>query len=128
MRRYALALFVVSVAPAADFVGNRACAECHAAIYRSYMRTPMAQSSGKVSSGNETFDKSEFRDTRGAFAYKVTPDYRLEYTQQRVAQPITGVRSLAYFIGSGAAARTFLTDEAGFLFESPATYYRQSAS
>ena len=28
------------------YVGNETCAKCHAAIYASYMRTPMAQSSG----------------------------------------------------------------------------------
>lgn len=117
-------------AHAADFVGNRACASCHPAIYRSYMRTPMAQSSGKVGmqEQKESFDRAEFRDALGAFSYKVDPDYRFEFTQQGGSRPITGVRSLAYFIGSGAAARTFLIDEGGFLFESPVTYYRQSAS
>ncbi len=35
---------------------------------------------------------------------------------------------LSYFIGSGAAARTFLIQDNGFLFESPVTYYHQSAS
>ncbi|HWF08705.1 MAG TPA: tetratricopeptide repeat protein [Bryobacteraceae bacterium] len=119
-------------ADSADFAGNKACAGCHAAIYRSYMRTPMAQSSGKVGSEGpqlkETFDRAEFRDTRGAFTYSVTPDYRFEFNQPGASQPIAGIRALAYFIGSGAAARTFLMDQDGFLFESPVTYYRQSAS
>jgi cytochrome c-type biogenesis protein CcmH/NrfG len=90
----------------------------------------MAQSSGKVGieDPKETFDRVEFRDDRGAFSYRVSPDYRFEFAQQGVRQPITGVRSLAYFIGSGAAARTFLMDDGGFLFESPATFYRNSAS
>ena len=129
----------MSVALGADFVGNKACSPCHAAIVRAYMRTPMAQSSGKVGTQEkETFDHAEFRDARGAFAYRVRPDYRFEFTQQGVSQPIAGVRALAYFIGSGAAARTFLIEvleksdlemrDGGFLFESPVTYYRQSAS
>lgn len=92
----------------------------------------MSQSSGKVGTPDlslkETFDQTEFRDTRGAFSYKVAPDYRFEFTQQGANQPITGVRALAYFIGSGAAARTFLINDGGFLFESPVTYYSQSAS
>jgi len=130
MRRILVALLAVSCAFGADFVGNKACAPCHAAIFRAYTRTPMAQSSGKVGieDSKETFDRAEFRDDRGAFSYSVSPDYRFEFTQQRVRQPITGVRSLAYFIGSGAAARTFLMDDGGFLFESPATFYRNSAS
>jgi predicted CXXCH cytochrome family protein len=128
----------MSGALGADFVGNEACAPCHAAIFRAYMRTPMAQSSGQVKAREPgqtvvTFDRAEFRDARGAFSYNVAPDYRLEFTEQGSKQPITGVRALKYFIGSGAAARTFLIDDprtggGGFLFESPATYYRQSAS
>ena len=90
----------------------------------------MAQSSGKVGTEDqkETFDRAEFSDAHGAFSYKVAPDYRFEFSQQGVAKPITGTRVLKYFIGSGAAARTFLIDEGGFLFESPVTYYRQSTS
>jgi predicted CXXCH cytochrome family protein len=136
----------MSSAFGADFVGNRACAPCHATIYRAYIKTPMAQSSGRVGTEDpkEAFDRAEFRDARGAFSYKVTPDYRFEFTQlgftqQAARQAIAGNRALAYFIGSGAAARTFLIDareigdarergDAGFLFESPVTYYRQSAA
>ncbi len=120
----------MSCASGADLVGNRVCASCHAAIFRAYMRTPMAQSSGKPGAGDlkETFDRPEFRDDRNAFSYKVSPDYRFEFTQQSASQPITGRRDLAYFIGSGAAARTFLIDDGGFLFESPVTFYRSSAS
>jgi Tetratricopeptide repeat/Cytochrome c554 and c-prime len=135
MRRFPVALLAASCAFGADFVGNNACAACHAAIFRAYSRTPMAQSSGKVGTEDpkETFDRAEFRDDRAAFSYRVAPDYRFEFTQQGVRQPITGIRALAYFIGSGAAARTFLihdleVGDGGFLFESPVTYYRQSAS
>ena len=135
MRRLSVALLAVSCAFGADFVGNKACSTCHAAIYRSYTRTPMAQSSGRVGAQDaiETFDRAEFRDDRGAFSYRVTPDYRFEFSQQLTRQPITGIRALSYFIGSGSAARTFLihdseAGDSGFLFESPATYYRQSAS
>ena len=135
LRRFPLVLLAASCAYGAGFAGNKACAPCHGAIYRAYMRTPMAQSSGKVGTQTpkETFDHAEFRDARGAFSYKVAPDYRFEFTQQGAAQPIAGARALTYFIGSGAAARTFLIadsdmGDSGFLFESPVTYYRQAAS
>jgi cytochrome c-type biogenesis protein CcmH/NrfG len=135
VRRFGLALLIiygVTGASSADFVGNKACSGCHPAIFRSYMQTPMAQSSGKVGAQDlnmkETFDRAEFRDTHSAFSYKTAPDYRFQFSQQGTTQPIAGVRELKYFIGSGAAARTFLIDEGGFLFESPVTYYRQSAS
>jgi len=130
LRRLPLVLLALSGSFGADFAGNKACAPCHAAIYRSYMRTPMAQSSGKAGAEEpkEAFDRAEFRDAHGAFSYRVAPDYRFEFTSLDSRQPIQGVRALAYFVGSGAAARTFLIDDAGFLFESPVTYYRQSAS
>jgi hypothetical protein len=123
-------LSAASTALGADFVGNKACAGCHAAIYRAYMATPMAQSSGRpgTQSAKESFEHAEFQDNRGAYSYRVTPDYRFEFTQRGGVPPIAGMRTLAYFIGSGAAARTFLIDDGGFLFESPVTYYRQSAS
>jgi thioredoxin-like negative regulator of GroEL len=130
MRRFLVALITVSCAFGADFVGNQGCAPCHAEIVRAYARTPMAQSSGKAGTqiSKESFDRAEFRDDTGAFSYKVSPDYHFEFAQQSGRQPITGSRALAYFIGSGAAARTFLIEDSGFLFESPVTYYRSSAS
>jgi hypothetical protein len=130
MRRFLVALLSFSAAFGADFAGNKVCASCHPAIYRAYMRTPMAQSSGTAATGdpNITFDRATFRDDRNAFSYTVSPDYRFQFTQQRATQPIAGTRALSYFIGSGAAARTFLIDDAGFLFESPVTWYRNSAS
>jgi hypothetical protein len=127
-----LALVFLSLCPAfgAELVGNRVCASCHAAIFRAYMSTPMAQSSGMAGTGDlkETFERADFRDDRNAFSYTVSPDYRFDFTQQNSPQPLTGRRNLAWFIGSGAAARTFLIDDGGFLFESPVTYYRNSAS
>jgi TPR repeat protein len=130
VRRFPVAFLAVSCAFGADFVGNKSCEPCHADIVRAYVRTPMAQSSGKVGTQDlkESFDHAEFRDDRGAFSYTVSPDYRFDFAQQNTRQPITGRRALSYFIGSGAAARTFLIDESGFLFESPVTYYRNSAS
>ncbi|MEP7351734.1 MAG: tetratricopeptide repeat protein [Acidobacteriota bacterium] len=98
----------------------------------------MAQSSGKVGTqaSKESFDAAQFRDASGAFSYTVRPDYQFEFTQlapvtqgiqqQGVQEPIAGRRNLAYFVGSGAAARTFLIDSGGFLFESPVTYFRRT--
>ena len=134
LTRFLLASLATSCVFGADFVGNTACSACHAAIVRAYSRTPMAQSSGKVGAqdGTVTFGNAAFRDARGAFAYTVRTDYRFEFAQlnrQPDAQPpIGGIRDLAYFIGSGTAARTFLMNSGGFLFESPVTYYRNSAA
>src|SRR5712692_8509238 len=101
LRRFPLVFLAMPGALAADFVGNKACAPCHAAIYRSYLRTPMAQSSGTVGTQDvsESFDRAEFRDDRGAYLYRVAADYRFAFIQQGAREPISGLRALTYFIG-----------------------------
>jgi len=89
----------------------------------------------------ESFDRNEFRDSLGAFAYRVGQEagsYFLEFRQQGGKQPgtllpgtagqIQGRRRLEYFVGSGAAARSYLLSYEGFLYEAPAAYYSSSAS
>jgi len=70
---YALLLAIAFGADGAESVGSQACASCHAGIYRSFIRTQMAQSSGRVGAqeSKEQFDRPEFRDSSGAFAYTV---------------------------------------------------------
>ena len=95
MRRFAVALLGVSCAFGADFVGNKSCAPCHAAIFRSYVRTPMAQSSGKVGTQDlkESFDRAEFRDDR---AYRFLIHDRDSIFSQDLDKAVTamGVRVL----------------------------------
>jgi hypothetical protein len=102
------------------------------------MRTPMANGSGRVGTGEmrERFDRTEFRDSIGAFAYRVDQEarsYFFDFLQQGTKQPITtqpigGRRQLEYFVGSGAAARSYLLNVEGFLYEAPVAYYSRSAS
>jgi len=130
---FALSLALSLPAAAAEFVGSKACAACHASIYRSYMATPMAHSSGRVgaSETRERFDRPEFRDSQSAYAYRVEQKagaYFFEFTQQHAAQPVQGRRQLEYFVGSGAHARSYLLSVDGFLYEAPVTYYSNSAS
>ena len=114
-------------------MGSQACVPCHAAKYRSFMQTPMAQSSGRAgTSGSfERFDRTEFRDSRNAFVYSVSRDqqgYYFEFRRQGAKQPIQGRRRLEYFVGSGAVARSYLMSIDGFLYEAPVTYYSASES
>jgi Tetratricopeptide repeat/Cytochrome c554 and c-prime len=98
----------------------------------------MANGSGRAGTGEprERFDATEFRDSGNAFAYRVGQDagkYFFEFQQQGAkqpgtAQPIQGRRQLEYFVGSGAAARSYLLSYEGFLYEAPVAYYSSSAS
>ncbi len=131
--RLAILVAVVRCAGAADSVGSQACARCHAAIYRSFMATPMAHSSGRVGTGEpkESFAHAEFRDARGAFSYRVGQQagmYYFEFAEQDARQPVRGRRQVEYFVGSGAAARSYLMSAGGFLYEAPVAYYRNLAA
>ena len=80
---------------------------------------------------HESFDRVEFRDSGGAFAYRVGEEagnYFFEFQQQGAKQPVEGRRQLEYFVGSGAAARSYLLSYEGFLYEAPVAYYSNSAS
>jgi len=117
----------------ADFVGSQACAPCHAEIFRNFMRTPMAGSSGRVgtSGTKERFENPEFRDSFGAFSYRAGAEsgkYYFDFVQQGSSQPVKGRRYLEYFVGSGAAAHSYLLSVDGFLYEAPVTFYSNSGA
>lgn len=134
MRCLLLSLFAITLcADGADPVGSQACAACHAEIYRSFMLTPMAQSSGRVGTAEakEQFGSVEFRDTHNAFSYTVgqdAGDYYFDFRRVAAPPPLTGRRKLDYFVGSGSEARSYLMNVDGFLYEAPVSYYRNSAS
>jgi len=128
-----VSLLVVFLASAAVPAGSQACAACHAAIYRSFLRTPMGQTSGKIddAAANALSVRAEFRDSAGQFAYGVGRDaagFYFDFRQLGAQQPMQGRRQLQYFVGSGTAARGYLFQVDGFLYEAPVTYYRSSAS
>jgi len=81
------------------------CTPCHREIFERYMRTPMARSSGAV---KESLGPATFGDYRLAGHSMETGGWKKE---------------LAYFIGSGATARSYLIASDGFLFEAPVAYY-----
>jgi hypothetical protein len=79
----------------------------------------------------ERFDRTGFRDSHGAFAYRVVEEagkYFFTFLEQGTREPIQGRRQMEYFVGSGAAARSYLMSVDGFLYEAPVAYYSSSAS
>ena len=93
----------------------------------------MARSSGRAGNAEATerFDAIAFRDTAGAFAYTVGRQgvaYYLDYRGLGAKQTVQGRRNLEYFVGSGNAARSYLINTDGFLYEAPVAYYTTSHS
>ena len=111
--------------------GSAACAGCHADIYRKYMATGMARSSGRVGAGGfaEQFTAASFQDPKTGASYRITKTkdaYRMEF-----ARPTTGVRGerdLRWFIGSGRVGRSYVFSVDNFLFQAPVSYYSSPAS
>ena len=93
----------------------------------------MAHSSGRVGTAEtpERFDAASFRDSQNAYAYSVSRQgaaYSFEFRQQGARQPIEGRQQLEYFVGSGHAARSYILNIDGFLYEAPVAYYTNTNS
>lgn len=126
-----LILAATAFSNADDSVGNAACAPCHAEIYQSYSQTPMAQSSGEVGSSLFPADLSgsRFRHSKSGVRYQITREkdsYFLEFEREagRAGEDaLRGRRDLSFFVGSGAAGRSYLFSTEGFLFQAPVSHY-----
>ncbi len=112
-----------SAAPDANgYVGNEACARCHAAIFESYRRTAMAHASGPAS---ENLIAGDFLHKKSGVNYRIyTQDGKVWLSFDRPGDPsVRGKRELLYYIGQGRRGRTYLFSVDGFVFESPVNWY-----
>ena len=103
-------------------VADASCAQCHRAIYNSYLLTPMANASGPAAE----------RFTTGSYNHALSHvDYTLEKVDGRPVLAWTnhnvpggsGKRDLSYFFGSGHLGTTWLYSVNHYLFESPVAWY-----
>jgi len=126
MKRFCIILVCALPSAAADagWAGSKVCANCHAEIYHKYSATGMALSSGPAAffgvpeqyfAGNSGYEYSVVRKDGNLFLDFRKPDAN------------GARRELAWFIGSGAAARSYLIAVDGFLYEAPATYYSRTS-
>jgi hypothetical protein len=124
---YALLMILAAAAASAE-TGSAACAACHPAIYKSYTRTPMAMSSGRVGAGGfqEKFGRGEFSHALSGVSYRVYRDGNqplFSFDFAASGTRIHGTRPLEYFIGSGTVGRSYLFSVEGFLYQAPVSYY-----
>jgi tetratricopeptide (TPR) repeat protein len=105
-----------------SYIGNFACAGCHAAIYNSYQRTPMAHASGPAT---EDLKPASFVHTRSGVRYQIySADNKAWLRFDRPNDPeINGKRQLLDYIGSGRRGRSYLFAVDDFFFESPINWY-----
>lgn len=109
-------------ADASGYVGNEACAKCHAAIYDSYMRTAMAHSSGPA---DEDLIAGEFTHKPSGVHYAIYRDgQKVWLSFDRPGDPaVNGKREFLDYIGQGRRGRTYLFSVDSFVFESPVNWY-----
>jgi len=76
----------------------------------------------------ESFERASFVHGKSGLQYRVRSDkygYSFEFSRTPNGT-LRGEKQLTYFVGSGAAARSYLINAGGFLFEAPVAYYAQS--
>ena len=104
------------------YVGNEACAKCHASIYDSYAHTRMALASGPAA---DNLISGDFSHKKSGVSYRIYAQYGKAWLSfERPGDPsMRGRRQLLYYIGQGDLGRTYLFSQDGFLFESPVNWY-----
>ncbi len=111
----------------ATYVGAQRCAECHADEHATYLQTAHSRSMSEVDPGAQPPDGS-FEHAASGRRYRV---YRKDgQLRHRESIPLPGGDEielcdypLSHLVGSGRFARTYLVEDAGFLVESPVTWY-----
>lgn len=114
------------------YVGDAACATCHEDLYASYQEHGMAQSFYPLTAEVAVEDFAAapvYNEANNLYYRSFTRDGRFFQEEYRVAGGRTVhrlVREMNYVVGSGSAARTYLTAEGGRLYELPLTWYPQA--
>lgn len=116
-----------------EYVGDVACATCHEDLYAGYQEHGMAQSLYPLTPENavEDFDAPPIYHAASNLYYRVVArDGRFFQEEYRVSGGRTThrlVREMNFVVGSGSAARTYLAEEGGRLYQLPLTWYTQAA-
>ena len=105
---------------------DSSCAKCHETIYRRYLKTPMANASGRA------MDRAlpgGFSHATSGVEYRVSVESDalwLSYERAGDAS-LRGRQRLDYFLGSGHLGVTYLYTIHGYLLESPVAYYAKKS-
>ena len=122
----------LNLGPQATYVGDATCATCHGELYASYQTHGMAQSFYPLTPESAVADFSgvEVMHEPTGFVYLARREGD-QFVQEEYRRDPDGtishrlVRPMDYVVGSGSAARTYLSEENGRLYELPLTWYTQ---
>lgn len=110
------------------WIGRDRCVDCHFDIGRDYQATAHAQALQPVNLPNEP-DDAEFFDRASRRHYRIYREgdelrHRESIRTRQGDDLVLADHPLQWAIGSGRFSRSYLTEQDGFLVESPATWYR----
>jgi hypothetical protein len=114
-----IGLVIACALPA--FSGQRPCARCHPSEVQGFLATPMGQSLGPPGRGPSGSFYHNISGTR--FSVRSWPGHM---TQRMERGGLASQYSIAYSVGSGAHAVSYLIEVGNHLFESPLSYYARS--
>lgn len=122
----------LNLAPDVAYVGDASCATCHEDQHAGYQGHGMANAFYRLTPDNvvEDWGGVALAHPTSGYQYEVRRDgdrflqveYRLGPDGARTHEL---TRSVDYVVGSGSAARTYLTESNGRLYELPLTWYTQ---
>ena len=103
-----------------NYLGDEVCAKCHASIYQSYKKTPMAHASGLAL---DNLIPADFTHRDSGVHYRIYSEGGRAWLSFDGNNAVHGKRELLYDIGSGRRGLTYLFADDGFVFESPINWY-----
>jgi Flp pilus assembly protein TadD len=123
------------------YVGDRACADCHHDVATTYRHHPMGRALAPVvaNAPPERYEKAAFNPfvapdpfVAGGLHYGVAARDRRVFHREWAADADGKVLAeteaeAAYVVGSGKAARSYLINRDGYLFESPISWFPQAS-
>ncbi|WP_412061004.1 tetratricopeptide repeat protein [Rubrivirga sp. IMCC45206] len=122
----------LNLADGVAYVGDATCATCHEELYASYQAHGMANSLYRLTpeTAVEDFSGVAVRHPASGFVYVARREgdrfVQEEYRETGEGTDHRLVREMTYVVGSGSAARTYLSEENGRLYELPLTWYTQA--
>lgn len=125
-------------APAQDYVGSAACAECHAEICNLYKTHPMGRSLGEVTAVSPVEDYVENTSFAPPPSSRINLSWRYfverhdgrvfhrEVAYDPLGEVVYDQRvPIHYAVGSGQRGRSYLINREGLLFMSSVTWYSE---
>jgi tetratricopeptide (TPR) repeat protein len=124
-----------NIRPDVAYVGDKACASCHADISRSYRRHPMGRSLTPIADAEEAqwYDAAHHNPfpALGEIFQVERRGRRVWHTETRRDandRPLyTFETEVLYAVGSGTRGRSYLTDRDGYLFQTAISWYAQKS-